>query len=69
MPREQLERRFRNLDRNENGKLDRQEFPGGPARFKQLDRNGDGYLSRDEIPWLNPNAAPGKAAAKTPKDK
>jgi len=50
LPPEQLEKRFKNLDRNEDGKLDRQEFQGGPARFSQLDRNGDGFLSRDEIP-------------------
>ncbi len=67
VPLEQRERRFKNLDGNGNGKLDRDEFPGGPARFKQLDRNGDGFLSRDEIPWLNPAAAPGKAAAQKPK--
>ena len=60
---EQLEKRFKNLDRNEDSKLDRQEFQGGPARFSLLDRNGDGYLSRDEIPWLNPS----KAAPKKPK--
>ena len=64
---EQLEKRFKNLDRNEDGKLDRREFQGGPARFSQLDRNGDGYLSRDEIPWLNPNAATGKTEPKKPK--
>jgi len=57
VPPEQLEKRFKNLDRNEDGKLDRREFQGGPARFSQLDRNGDGFFSRDEIPWLNPNAA------------
>jgi len=63
---EQREKRFKTLDRNEDGKLDRQEFPNGPARFSQLDRNGDGFLSRDEIPWLNPDAA-AKKAAKKPK--
>ncbi len=64
LPPEQLEKRFKNLDRNEDGKLDRQEFPNGPARFNQLDRNGDGFLSRDEIPWLNPGAAAKKAVKK-----
>jgi hypothetical protein len=63
---EQREKRFKALDKNEDGKLDRQEFPNGPARFSQLDRNGDGFLSRDEIPWLNPDAA-AKKAAKKPK--
>ncbi len=67
VPPEQLEKRFKNLDRNEDGKLDRQEFPNGPARFNQLDRNGDGFLSRDEIPWLNPGAA-AKQAVKKPLD-
>jgi len=61
---EQRERRFKNLDRNEDGKLGPDEFQGGAARFHQLDLNGDGFLSRDEIPWLNSDAAIGKAAAK-----
>jgi Ca2+-binding EF-hand superfamily protein len=59
---EQLERRFKNLDQNGDGKLDLQEFRGGPVRFNQLDRKKDGFLSRDELPWLNPDAARGKAA-------
>lgn len=53
---EQRERRFKNLDKNGDGKLDRQEFQGGPARFDLLDRNGDGFLGRDELPWMNPSA-------------
>ena len=67
VPLEQRERRFKNLDRNGNGKLERDEFPGGPGRFKQLDRNGDGFLSRDEIPWLDPDGASGNAGPKKPK--
>jgi Ca2+-binding EF-hand superfamily protein len=63
---EQRERRFKTLDRNEDGKLGPDEFQGGPARFKQLDRNGDAFLSRDEIPWLDP-AKEKKAAGKRPK--
>jgi Ca2+-binding EF-hand superfamily protein len=55
---EQRERRFKNLDKNGDGKLDRQEFQGGPARFDLLDRNGDGFLGRDELPWMNPGAGP-----------
>jgi len=61
---EQRKRRFKNLDKNEDGKLGPDEFQGGIARFHELDRNGDGFLSRDEIPWLSPGAAAGKAAAK-----
>ena len=62
IPPEQRERRFKNLDKNQDGKLDRQEFLGGAPRFTQLDRNADGFLSRDEIPWLNP-AGPRPGAA------
>jgi len=36
--------RFKQLDRNGNGKL--------TARFQRLDKNGDGKLSREEIPRL-----------------
>ena len=57
---EQREKRFKTLDRNEDGKLGPDEFQGGPARFKQLDRNGDGFLSRDEVSWLNPGAPSAK---------
>ena len=46
---EQRERWFKLLDRNGDGKLDREEFPGVTARFKKLDKNGDGFLSRDEL--------------------
>ncbi len=55
---EQRERRFKNLDKNGDGKLDRQEFQGGPARFDLLDRNRDGFLGRDELPWMNSGAGP-----------
>jgi Ca2+-binding EF-hand superfamily protein len=65
---EQRARRFKNLDKNGDGKLDRQEFPGGPVRFKLLDKNGDGFLNRDEIPWLNPDAPAPKAVAKKARD-
>jgi Ca2+-binding EF-hand superfamily protein len=54
---EQREQRFKSWDKNQDGKIGRDEFPNGPARFAQLDRNGDGFLSRDEIPWLNPGGA------------
>ncbi|USD67781.1 DUF1566 domain-containing protein [Vibrio sp. SCSIO 43136] len=39
------------LDRNNDGKLSRQEVRGPLAQdFDRLDRNGDGYLTEDEIP-------------------
>ena len=60
---EQREKRFKNLDKNGDGKLGPDEFQGGTARFHQLDRNGDGFLSRDEIPWLKE----GSSEARKPK--
>jgi Ca2+-binding EF-hand superfamily protein len=63
---EQRERRFKNLDKNQDNKLDSTEFPGGPARFAQLDSNHDGFLSREEIPWLNPDWPQSKPAPGTP---
>jgi Ca2+-binding EF-hand superfamily protein len=57
---EERERRFKSLDKNGDGKLDRQEFQGGAARFDLLDRNGDGFLGRDELPWMNPAAGAGR---------
>jgi Ca2+-binding EF-hand superfamily protein len=66
VPPEQREKRFRNLDKNQDGKLGPQEFQGGSARFGQLDRNGDGFLSRDEIPWLNTDKPATKAKPSSP---
>jgi hypothetical protein len=63
---EQREKRFKNLDRNDDGKLSRDEFPGQPARFNQLDRNGDGFLEKDELPWMNPERPAGKALLDRP---
>ncbi|MGC8644090.1 MAG: EF-hand domain-containing protein [Isosphaeraceae bacterium] len=57
----QLERRFKSLDKNGDGKLDRQEFPGVAARFERLDKNGDGFLTREEVPLVSgqrPAASP-----------
>jgi hypothetical protein len=68
IPPAQRERQFKTLDRNEDGKLDRREFPGAPGRFDMLDKNRDGFLSRDEIPWLNPAGAATKPAPKNPKN-
>lgn len=40
---------FARLDRNKDGKLDRDEFAASELRyFARLDRNGDGVITRDE---------------------
>lgn len=63
IPPAQLERRFKSLDKNEDGKLDRQEFPGVSARFDRLDKNGDGVLTRDEMPFQGSAGAAAQAPA------
>ncbi len=35
-------------DRNKDGKLSREEFPGGQALYERMDRNKDGFVTRDE---------------------
>ncbi|HEX9967458.1 MAG TPA: EF-hand domain-containing protein [Solirubrobacterales bacterium] len=46
----QEQRRFRNLDRNRDGRLTRLEWTGSSADFERLDRNRDGVLSPREWP-------------------
>jgi hypothetical protein len=38
------------LDKNGDGKVSRDEFPGRDEVFKRLDRDGDGYISMSEVP-------------------
>jgi len=40
---------FKNLDKNGDGKVSRDEFPGPPQFFDRLDANGDGFITEDEI--------------------
>ncbi|MBX3394717.1 MAG: EF-hand domain-containing protein [Phycisphaerae bacterium] len=40
---------FRRMDRNSDGFVTAEEFPGGPERFKAIDRNNDGRLSKEEL--------------------
>ena len=40
---------FDDLDRNNNGRVERTEWYGGAAEFRRLDKNGDNYLTRYEV--------------------
>jgi Ca2+-binding EF-hand superfamily protein len=58
-PKMHCEDRFKSMDANGDGKVDKEEFSGGPHKgvgakpledsFKAVDANGDGALSKDEF--------------------
>ena len=52
-----VDARFRGLDKNANGRIERAEWNGDDRSFAAHDRNGDGVLSGDEV----------KPAAKRPR--
>jgi Ca2+-binding EF-hand superfamily protein len=41
--------RFRGVDKNGDGMISRQEWPGNDTSFRNHDRNNDGVLSGDEV--------------------
>ncbi|MBI4445313.1 MAG: EF-hand domain-containing protein [Acidobacteria bacterium] len=43
------QQRHRGIDRNSDGIITRQEWPGNDQSFSKLDRNGDGILAGDEL--------------------
>jgi hypothetical protein len=45
----------RRLDRNNDGRISRQEFDGPSSHFSQFDLNGDGFLSENEAPGRPPS--------------
>ena len=46
---------FDDIDRNNNGRIERTEWYGGLTEFRALDRNGDGILSRFEVVGSEPS--------------
>jgi Ca2+-binding EF-hand superfamily protein len=50
-PDEMLTRLFSQFDKNNDGKISREEAAGGPLEdiFDRADRNNDGFLTRDEL--------------------
>jgi Ca2+-binding EF-hand superfamily protein len=52
-------RMFQRFDKNGDGKVARDEFPGNDENFRGMDKNGDGFVTEDEIDALR-----GRAGAK-----
>ncbi len=57
--------RFQAMDKDRDGKVNRDEFTGPKARFDQLDKNVDGYLTQEE--FLGGAQPKAKAAGKNKK--
>ena len=53
------------FDRNQDGKVTREEFDGNPRRFNTLDRNGDGSVSQKEAGQAGRPAQPGTSWCST----
>ena len=50
--------RFRGMDKDNDGKISRDEWRGNDKSFEKRDRNGDGVLSGDEVlPAVMPSPA------------
>lgn len=40
---------IKKFDKNEDGKLSKEEYPGSDTSFNNRDKNNDGYIDRNEI--------------------
>lgn len=59
---EELERRFKEVDKNADGKVTKEEFPGPPERFTALDKDGDGAITLEEFRSAARDGGPGEGA-------
>ena len=53
---------FGRFDKNRDGKVSREEFPGSDEMFKSLDKDGDGFLEAKELEGLKPKQFDAKGA-------
>lgn len=51
----EFDRKFAQFDRNRDGAITRDEFPGDAALFQRLDLNRDGAVTRAEVQQALPN--------------
>jgi catechol 2,3-dioxygenase-like lactoylglutathione lyase family enzyme len=63
-PQSSLEQRFKQLDRNGDGKISADEFPG--PLFKQMDKNNDGFVTLEEARRYFAGRRTGRTAAGQP---
>lgn len=49
---EKKDETFARLDKNDDGKLSRDEYPGPDRRFNNMDKNNNGFVERDELKVL-----------------
>lgn len=45
---------IKRLDKDNDGKVSKEEFTGPPEHFTGLDKNGDGFITEDEMPQGSP---------------
>jgi hypothetical protein len=46
---QRVQARMARVDRNHDGVISRDEWPGAAKRFDRIDRNGDGVVTADEV--------------------
>jgi Ca2+-binding EF-hand superfamily protein len=51
-------RMFQRFDKNGDGKVARDEFPGNDENFRGMDKNGDGFVTEEEVDALRGRGGP-----------
>jgi Ca2+-binding EF-hand superfamily protein len=56
---------IKNFDKDRDGKLSKEEYPGSESAFKRADKNGDGYIDETEAQMGTPPVQPQKERRRT----
>jgi Ca2+-binding EF-hand superfamily protein len=56
---------IKNFDKDKDGKLSKEEYPGSESAFKRADKNGDGYIDETEAQMGTPPVQPQKERRRT----
>ncbi len=57
---EDVASRFKEIDKDGDGKVSKEEFPGAPERFGRLDKDADGSVTAEEFAAAMKDAPPGE---------